>query len=130
MDSRDLEQLIQAAAASESNADYEKLFASLPAVELYLNFNNLPPPGSSQAEIVAAPISTPLVNVGNGLQALVVFSSKDNSKLKRPFGGLPWKQVLEMLVEMPEADGLVIEGADLHWVAIDKARARLLLQSM
>lgn len=119
MGSTSVEELLKTAATSKSDADYEKLFASLKDVELFLNVS---PDGPS--------MTTPLADVGNGQRAIVLYTSKENAKLQQPYGGLLWEQALEMLLKMAAADGLVIEGADSYWVAINKARAKSLLQNM
>lgn len=119
MGSTHVEDLLTAAATSKTDADYEKLFAGLKDVELFLNVSPDEPS-----------MTTPLADVGNGQRAIVFYTSNDNAKLKRPYGGLLWAQALEMLVNMAAADGLVIEGAQSSWVAINKARAQLLLQNM
>lgn len=121
MKSHHIEKLIQTAVTSKSEADYENLFTALSRAELYLNLS---------AEMEAGPLSTPVVRVGNEMRGFVLFVSKDNAKLRRPFGGIPWKHALEMLIHIPEADCVVIEGADPFWVAIDRGRAQYLMQRM
>lgn len=130
MQSRQVEQLLESAARSKANDDYEKLFAGLKGVELFLNLSAVPENDAPLPDQTATPLSTPLVRVGNSLRAIVLFTSKENPKLKKPFGGIRWQQALEMLVKMPAADGMVIEGASDYWVAIDKARAQFILSQV
>jgi hypothetical protein len=114
-----VDELLEAAAISKSNADYERLFARLKDVELFLNI-------SSDEKLM----TTPLADVGNGQRAIILYTSKDNAKLQRPYGGMLWQQALNMLVKIAAADGMVIEGANSYWVAINRARAEFLLQNM
>lgn len=128
MDSRTLEKLIETAAMSSADADFRNLFKSLRGVEVFFNIIREPArPGASQAEIDAAPMSAPMALLGNGLHVIVVFVSKGNPKLRPPFGGLVWEEALEMVMQVPTADGLLVEGADQQWVAIKRSVVAQLL---
>ena len=124
-----IDDLVTAAARTKENADYERLFDSLSGAEVFFNLS-AEKTDSPTGEARSTPVSTPLVDAGRGLRAVLLFTSKDNANLKKPFAGMPWQKALEMIVKMPQADGLVLQNKDAAWVAIDKKRAGVLLKSL
>ncbi|RUL72505.1 SseB family protein [Dyella choica] len=123
MDIRKVDELVSLAAASNAMEDYDRLFAALEGAELFFNVS------TEQAGAKSAPVSTPLVTAGPGLSAVLFFTSRDNVNLKKPYGGIVWEKALEMLVKMPQADGLIIQSRSKDWVGLDKEKARLLLSA-
>lgn len=121
MDTRKIDELVSLAAATNAMEDYDRLFAALEGVELFFNVN------TEHAGVKSKAVSTPLVEAGPALNAVLFFTSRDNANLKKPYGGIVWEKALEMLVKMPQADGMIIESGSKDWVGLDKEKARLLL---
>ena len=117
----EVEKLLAKTAQSNNPEDYEALFSAARGVEFFFNVSGSPT--SSENHFV----STPLVNAGEGLRAVLMFTSKNNPSLKKPFGGIIWEKALEMVINMPQADGLIIQNNDLTWLAIDKENLRSIL---
>lgn len=127
MSTRKIDELVSAAASTSADEDYERLFSALEDVELFFNVTAEGNNDSGGAKSV--PVSTPLVDAGPGLKAVLFFTSNDNVNLKKPYAGITWQRALEMLVRMAHADGLIIQSADAKWIGIDKQRAQFLLSS-
>lgn len=121
MDTRKVDELVSQAAASNVMEDYDRLFAALEGTELFFNVS------TEQDGDKSAPVSTPLVTAGPGLSAVLFFTSRDNANLKKPYGGIVWEKALEMLVKMPQADGLIIQSGGKDWIGLDKEKAKSLL---
>jgi hypothetical protein len=121
--------LLSKAARTSSLEDYKELFEKLPGVELFFNVITAPDTKSGTGR-APEPISTPLVDAGNGLNAVLFFTSKESALLKAPFGGIVWERALEMFLSIPDADGLIIQNEDADYVGIEKAKAKELLASI
>jgi len=125
MDTNKIGELVSKAADTKATEDYDRLFVSLSGAELFFNINSTPDTNSG----TPMPVSTPLVDIGHGQKAVVLFTSKDNANLNKNFGGIEWKRALEMLLKMPQADGLILQNNESAWVGIDKQKATVLLES-
>jgi hypothetical protein len=129
MNAHHLEHLIEAAATAKSNESYFALFDALSGVELFFNVipdKNLPSSGT----VVSGKekrIHVPLQSVGESLKAMVFYSTNSNPVLNKPFAGIPWERALAMVSNMPDADGLVIQGSSNAWVAINRDTINKLL---
>jgi hypothetical protein len=115
--------LVSQAASTNNSVDYDRLFAGLHRAKLFFNVTNEVKGTGIEA------LSTPLVDVGPGLKAVVFFTKNNNGSLMRPFAGITWERALEMVIKMPDADGLIIQSSNLAWVGVDKQRAKALLSS-
>ena len=118
-----IEALVSRAASSKTNSDYEELFLGLRGTELFFNVN-------SGGGANASPVSIPIVDAGSGFRAVLFFTSNESEGLKKPFGGLVWEKVLEMVIKIPDADGLIIQNNETAWVGVDKMKAKNLLDAM
>lgn len=121
MNTSNIEMLLSNAAKTKNARDYDAFFQLARGMELFFNVTTL------DASTPGVPISVPLVEAAPGLNAVLFFVSNNNQSLKKPFGGLVWEKALEMVVNMPQADGLVIQGDDAAWIGIDKEKAKALL---
>jgi hypothetical protein len=121
--------LVSKAARTSSLEDYEELFRRLPGVELFFNVITAPDTESGSGR-APEPVSTPLVDAGNGLNAVLFFTSKESSLLKAPYGGIVWERALEMFLSIPDAEGLIIQNEDADYVGIERAKAKELLTSL
>ena len=126
MNKQVLDDLISRASKTGDSEDYEKLFDGLIGYELFFNVNAEIHASSARA----TPTSTPLVDAGPGLKAILFFTSRDNANLNKPYAGILWERALEMLLKMPQANGLIIQSSDMAWVGIDKQKAGTLLSSI
>lgn len=118
-----IECVLSEAARSKKDEDYENFFRLAHDHEIF--FNVLTSDDSPEAAF-----SVPLVQVNSQLRAILCFVSSRDVNLKKPFGGLPWKKILEMVINIPQADGLVIQGMDSSWIAIDKEKIKCLFGTM
>lgn len=119
MNQTSLETLVSDAKTSGQDEAYARLFAGLRTSEVFFNAKRGADGG----------VTTQLVDVGPGLKAVLFFTSRAHKGLQQPFGGLPWKDGLKMVLE-GSSDGLVVQNDADDWVAIDKKKAASLLQEL
>jgi hypothetical protein len=128
----EIESLVSQAAKTGATADHEKLFASLPGYELFCNATK-----DSKASIFpssqnSARVLITLGDTGCGLNNAIRFfvSNKRGSQLQVPYAGMTWQEALELLINEPLANGLIIVNSATAWVGINKQKARMLLDSL
>jgi hypothetical protein len=119
-----VEYLVSLAAETKADHDYRKLFDALQGHELFFNVTH-----SNDIQGKSEPVSTPLVAVGDGLNAVLFFTSNNSKNLKIPYAGIVWERALEMVASIQKADGLIIQNHDASWVAINKDNINKLLHS-
>lgn len=122
MNTQDIDALLSDAATTGASDAYERLFLALNGVELFFNVTT----GGEGNQAV----STPLVKVGPCLNAVLLCTSKDSDKLSKPFGGIQWERALQMVMSIPQADGVVIHGVGAAWIGLDKAKVEALLKAV
>lgn len=121
----ELDQLIGQAAASKAEADYARVFAALDGTEVFFNITTksvITPEGGP-----AAGMSTALYELKPGWKAVALFTAKDNPRLARPFAGMTWREAVQMVAGTKTANGLMIFGNGVAWIAVDKATASRLI---
>jgi hypothetical protein len=114
-----IDALIAEAARTNAPEDYGSLFSALAGTETFLNLEH---------ELAGA-VSTPVFAVGSCQHAVLLFTSNDHPRLRRPFAGIVWERALEMTDRMPIADGLIVQSKGSAWVGLNKAKIRELLNS-
>ena len=114
-----IEILITQAATSNSREDHDALYEALRGHDVFFNtkFN-----GEGKA------ISSPLLRLPSGQRAMMLYTSQDNERLVRPFGGGPWEKALGLMVNMEQADGVILSNRQLDSVSIDKSSAKQILK--
>ena len=122
MNNQNIETLLTDAATIGKSSDYERLFLALKGVELFFNVTTEGSEGQA--------VSTPLVRVGPCLNAVLLCTSKNSDKLTKPFGGIQWERALQMVLSVPLADGMVIQGIGTAWIGLDKAKVESLLRAI
>jgi hypothetical protein len=57
----------------------------------------------------------------------VFYTNRQDARLSNEFGGLPLVKAIEMVLKMPEADGLIIQSDDEAWFGADKNALKRLI---
>lgn len=109
MQKNPIDVLIEMSAETRSDADYDKLFDALESCDVFFNLNNGETP------------TVPMVDVGEGMKAVVFYTSSEDSRLTDRYGGISWKKGLQMASKMKGVDGIVIQGSSDSWVAISQS---------
>lgn len=73
-------------------------------------------------------VTAPLVRLGDGSHALVVFTAKTHPDLPQKFGGAPWRHVLTMATQLPTADWLIVSTDGGHWLPIGTSQINGILE--
>ncbi|MDQ1920233.1 hypothetical protein [Massilia pseudoviolaceinigra] len=115
-----IDALISKAAATKREGDYDEFFDSMEGIDVFFNVKPEFPDGSGRME-------TSTVEVASGSSAVVFFISKKHPKIKAPFAGMPWKKALEMVIKMPDVDGMIVQGGDSAWIGLNKVKMHTLL---
>ena len=116
-DFNNIELLISEAAATKSDSDYQTFFKAAKDVEFFFNYNE-----------ENGVMTIPLVDVGNNHRALVFYTSKETAEKSGNLAGIVWEQGLEMIVKMPNANGLIVQNSSSSWIAINKNKIVELLK--
>jgi hypothetical protein len=119
MTDKEIEALICLATDSKSDSDYSAVFKALKGKEVYVNVSTSD----------SGSMSVPLALVGQNLKAAIFYTDRGDSRLQKNFGGMPWEKALEMVIKMPNADGLVIQGNTSAWIALEKQKVAELLKA-
>lgn len=75
-------------------------------------------------------VTTPLVRLSDGSHAFVVYTSKVHPELPKKFGGAPWRHVLKMAAQLPQADWLIVSTAGGDWLPINKDQVNVIIQGL
>ncbi len=106
------ETLITEAARTGSSGLYSRIISSLTGQEVYLSV--LPPQqGQSQPRFGFYP-------AGSLSHVVRFFTSANHPNLGRPYAGMRWEAAIEMLRNLPEADGVQIINEADDWIAVSK----------
>jgi|GEM_PF-6427984 len=108
MENHTVDELIERAALSKSDEDYNNLFNKLRGGEVFFNLTDSEKP------------TVPMVDVGEGMKAIVFYVSSKDSRLTNRYGGIAWQKGLQMASKMKNLDGVVIQGISDSWVAISQ----------
>lgn len=120
-DTNKIETLVKQAAASNTRQDHDVLYNALRGQQVFFNLT-LNTEGKA--------VSSPLLRLPSGQHAMMLYTSKDDSRLVQPFGGGPWEKVLGSMIKMSQADGIVLSNRDQDSVAINKENGKRLLESL
>lgn len=116
-----LNSAIDKAATTKTDADYQSVFSLLEDQEVFFSIAHVDPARTT-------PMQVPLAKVGNGIRAVVFYISRQDGRLTEPHGGMPWKRALEMVLKIPDADGLLVQNLADAWISLKKEKVRELLQ--
>ena len=121
------EALLTQAAISNTREDSDNLFKELRGQEVFfgVNLEKKADPRSGREREVA--VSSPLLRLSSGQNAFMIYTSKEDPRLKKPFGGARWERALRMLMDMTDADGLILSSPNRSSIAVDKQNARRVL---
>ena len=116
MENHTVDELIERAASSKSDEDYNNLFKKLRGGEVFFNLTDSEKP------------TVPMVDVGEGMKAIVFYVSSKDSRLTNRYGGIVWQKGLQMASKMKNLDGVVIQGTSDSWVAISQKKVSNLIK--
>jgi hypothetical protein len=122
MNESNIDVLIEKAASSKSDEDYQSFFNSIRHKELFFNLSNTNEIDNNNNEI-----KVPTVSVGENLSAVVFYTSSSDSRLGDKYAGIAWEKGLEMVSKMPSANGIVIQTTSDAWIAIAKDKVEELI---
>ncbi len=115
MNELNIDVMIKKAASSKADEDYQSFFNSIRRTELFFNLSN-----KNEIENNSDEIKVPTVSVGDNLNAVVFYTSPNDSRLGDKYAGIVWEKGLEMVSKMPNANGVVIQSVSDAWIAIAK----------
>lgn len=113
-----IDELVKKAADSKSDSDYNSFFQEVKDEELFFSVSK-----NNEETTV------PLALIGDDLRAVIFFTTQDDKRLNDNFGGIEWEKGLEMVLKMPDADGLVVQSSSDAWIAVKKNTIEELLLS-
>jgi hypothetical protein len=113
MTSKSLSDYIISHADSNENSDFLLDFRD---VELYFS---MPPQSNEESSYAQSQLRIMIAEAALGKMAFF-YTNKADSRLSDNFGGLPLLKAIEMVLKMPEADGLIIQSNDEAWFGADK----------
>ncbi len=91
--------------------------------EDHIRFNNLFYHGEFYASIEnkeGQPLMISLMNT-DGHNLALFYTKSDNSQLSQPFAGMSGKEILEMVIKMPDVDGVaLVSSIDEAWFGFEK----------
>jgi hypothetical protein len=110
-------EFIKEVAGRENNEDFLSDFAE---TELYFSIV------SEHKNIPVGPLTTNLetsikiraVNL-EGLKMALFFTSKGDSRLSSPFGGIKLTNAVKMVLKMPDIDGMLVQSDAEAWIAAE-----------
>ena len=113
MNEANIDLIIKKAADSKSDEDYKSFFNIVRRKELFFNLAN-----SEQVESSDDELKVSTVSVGENLNAVVFYTSSKDDRLSDKYAGIVWEKGLEMVSQMPNANGVVIQSSSDAWIAI------------
>lgn len=116
-----IDTLIENAATTQSDQDYQIFFSGISRKELFFKISNVSSPESNDE------IRVPTVSVGNHLNAVVFYTSPADDRLGINYAGIVWEKALVMVYRMSNVDALVVQSQSNHWVATTKEKIEDLL---
>jgi hypothetical protein len=131
-DLRDIEQIIFDVAEYNKDEDFHRLYELMIGRELFLPVDPDTLPGNSKPGDKVVTDSSMQIKVKN-VQApngdtLVPCATLESSQLvKDGYIGMDWFGFLEMVLKIPEASGVLIQGKT-SWVGFDKGRVQYILE--
>jgi hypothetical protein len=127
---KDIDQLIYAAAEYEEFDNYHLLYKKILAEEMFFSLvekNEIEKTRSNTGNGDDFKIPTVLAN--NGMSAVVFHTKPDDIRLSKKYAGMPGRRGLEMVLEIPDVDGIIIQNSDDSWFAIPKEQIAKILNS-
>jgi len=109
-----IDKLVNKAAQSKSDDDYNTFFQAASGVEFFLNMKD--------------ENTIPLMLVDDGIYAISIYVSSKDKRLERPYFGIEWERVLEIVLSMQGADALVVHGSSDSRIAIKRNTIEELLK--
>ena len=127
---RDINSLLHSIADHKRAEDYSEFFQLLPSLQLFLPLttplpNDLPRGEQFQVE-AGVEIKAQTVSI-KGLECVLVFTSENNPNLGDDYAGIEGREVLQMVLKLPNIDGLVVQSSGTGWVGLDKQKISYVL---
>ena len=119
-----VEQQVSRAARENTHQSTDELFRIMQGHEVFFRIKTETVINQKTGRPEQRSVSSPLLSLPNGLNAFVVYTSKENKALPSPFGGAPWERALQIMVAMEQADGLLLVNQTGDTVAWSKEAAR------
>jgi hypothetical protein len=110
-DDTGIEELVRIAAQEKSSAARRRLFGALIRVELFFPVKIKHHEGKPMR-------ATPLLRLGDGTHAMMLYTSKAHPDLPDSFGGGFFKDALAAAIKMPELDWVIVSNRASQWVAV------------
>jgi hypothetical protein len=119
----EIDRLINAAVNEKSSEGLEAVCRALNSGEVFYRATAHHVDGKQR-------VSTPLLRLDDGSHALMVYASKVHPDLPSKFGGAPFRQVLRMALDIPEADWLIVTSRQGTWLPIRKTQIAAILETL
>lgn len=123
-----IDELVTQAARSNTKQDSDALFKALRGQEIFFwvrTEKKIDPTNGQEREVA---VSSPLLRLPAGQRAFMLYTSREDARLRNPYGGAQWERALRMLTDMNEADGLILTSPNKDSIAVDKQNAHDILK--
>jgi hypothetical protein len=120
---RNVDSLINDIADYEKAEDYSELLTLLPNLSLFLSLAEPLPEGiplGQKIEVKHGMVIKLRTASVQSLKLLPVFTSSTNPKLAKAYGEIEGREVLQMVVKMPDIDGLLVQSSGTAWVIVKR----------
>lgn len=107
---------IDKAATLKEEQYYESVFRILSNADLMINFRDNK---YQQCQ---------MVTVAENINAFVVYTSSDDSRIGEFHGVIKWEEALSMLLQVSQVETLLVQSGGSAWIGISKERARKILE--
>ncbi|HVY20035.1 MAG TPA: SseB family protein [Bauldia sp.] len=116
----DLSQLIDTAADSKTEADYEAVFSALKGRQVFVNV-------LKDEAVPDADVRMPVMTIGDNFRVVGLYTSLEAAQAQGAVAGILWEDALAMVGKIPDVNGLAVHNGKDSWFAIDKAAAAIVL---
>lgn len=118
-----LDDFIATAIKSKTDEDYDACMNAANGCELYFTVKPITAEDANPGDV-----EIPLVPVGNELFAVVFYTSSEHPDLQgAQYGGVDWQKGLAMVLEMPKANGIILQSAGNDWLGISESTIKALV---
>ena len=115
--SENINSAIDKAATLKGEEHYESVFRILANSDLVINFRDNK---YQQCQ---------MVTLAENINAFVVYTSSNDSRIGDFHGIIKWEEALSMLLKVDQVETLLVQSGEAAWIAISKERARKILEA-
>lgn len=127
---KDIDQLIYAAAEHKESDIYHLLYEKAVKQELFFSLVESDEINRKTSIVKRKEdFKIPTVLAFNDMKAVVFYTRSDDARLSKKYAGMLGRRGMEMIMGIPDVDGIIIQNSDNSWVAILKEEIEKILDS-